>query len=244
MKTKKELCVDSYEGALLAKKYNFDTIELNSALSVGGLTPRISLVKRISSEIDINIICMLRNREAGFLYTNEEYLELLYDLDILLELDIYGIAFGILTKNYEIDVEKVKHIIEKIHSKGKIAVFHRAFDNTLDYKKSLKTLIDLNCDRVLTSGQSKSAIEGIDTIKELINLSNDNIEIVAGAGLNSVNIKDFIKKTNIKSIHASCKGYKEDNTSYLNVSYRVFNNNKYQVTDETEVKNFIASISV
>lgn len=242
MNIKKELCVDSYKGAMLAEKYRFDSVELNSSLYVGGLTPRIGLVKKVVQNLDIEIVCMLRNREAGFMYTNEEFEDLLDELDILLNEDIDAIAFGVLTKNYEIDVEKTKIIIEKIHNKNKIAVFHRAFDNVYDYKSAIKLLIELKCDRVLTSGQAVSAIEGIDTIIDILSIANDKIEIVAGAGINSINVEDFVKKTGVRYIHTSCKGYEEDNTTFLNVSYRIFNNNRYQITDEEEVKKFTKKI--
>lgn len=242
MKVKKELCVDSYKGAQLAEKYGFDSVELNSSLYVGGLTPRIGLVKKVVKNLDIEIVCMLRNREAGFMYTNEEFEDLLYDLDILLNEDVDAIAFGILTKNYEIDIEKSKIIIEKIHAKNKLAIFHRAFDNTIDYKKAIKNLIELKCDRILTSGQAISSIEGIDTLIDILKIADNKIEIVAGAGINSINVEDFVKKTGVKHVHTSCKGYEEDNTTFLNVSYRIFNNNKYQITDEEEVRKFAQKV--
>ena len=240
---RKELCIESYEGAKLAKEFGYDSVELNLALNLGGLTPSIGMVRSITKDFDIDVICMIRNRPAGFLYSNEEYEAMLVELDILLEEDIAGIAFGFLTTNYEIDIDRTKEFVNRIHAKNKIAIFHRAFDNTKDYKKAIDDLVEAKVDRVLTSGQEKNAIEGIDKLIEILNYADGRIEIIAGAGLNSVNIKDFVKNTNIDYVHSSCKGYREDNTTSFNVSYKVFNNNKYQINDLKEVEEFARQLN-
>lgn len=240
---KKELCIDSYEGALIADKYNYDSVEVNQALELGGLTPSLSLIRKVVEVFDNEIICMLRPRAAGFYYSKEEYNQMLDELDLILEEDISGVAFGFLTQNYEIDIEKTKEFVKKIHEKNKIAVFHRAFDNTNDYKKSIKELIELEVDRVLTSGQSSNALEGISVINELSEIAGNDIEILAGAGLNSANIKEFIDRTNIKYVHSTCKGYKEDITTNLNISFKIYDNNRYQITDEEEAKLFSDNIN-
>ena len=89
---KAELCIDSFRGAVIADKYGFDSIEINSALSLGGLTPNITLVRKILKNIDIETICMVRNRPAGFNYSDDDFIEMMDHLDLLLEENITGIS--------------------------------------------------------------------------------------------------------------------------------------------------------
>jgi len=42
-----ELCTDSVEGAVAAGTYGFKSVELCSALSIGGLTPNYGLIKKM-----------------------------------------------------------------------------------------------------------------------------------------------------------------------------------------------------
>ena len=41
-------------------------VELNSALSVGGLTPSVAVLRRVKKETQIHVICMVRPRGGGF----------------------------------------------------------------------------------------------------------------------------------------------------------------------------------
>ena len=69
-------------------------------------------------------------------------------------------------------------------------------------KKSLKELIDLGADRILTSGQKHKAIDGIVLLKELHQLANNKLIILPGSGINSTNILEF-KKAGFKEVHTS-----------------------------------------
>lgn len=236
-----ELCIENFYGAKIAEKLRFNSIEINSSLALGGLTPNFSLVKKIAEEINIDKICMIRPRPAGFLYSEYEYLQMCDDLDIFLNENIDGIAFGFLTENFEIDIERTKNFVSKIHKKGKIAVFHRAIDNVLNYEKSIETLINLGVDRILTSGQSNFAIDGKDVIKNIVKKYSDRIQILVGSGINSSNIKNFVEYTNVDYVHSTCKKFCVDITTEKNVSYSIFGypQNSYLSVDKDEAFNLI-----
>lgn len=240
---KVELCIENYEAAKLAEKLGYDSIEVNSALSLGGLTPSPGLVKKISENINIKKYCMVRNRAAGFSYTDEEFDEMLTELEILINENVDGIVFGFLTNDFEVDKEKTKIFVEKIHKAGKIAIFHRAFDNTNDPRKSIEDLIELQVDRVLTSGQTPSALENMDLIKELIEKYSDKIEFILGSGINENNVLELIKNTNANYVHSSCKIDYEDVTTNNKISYSVFSDsgNHYLGLDPEKAKKFIST---
>lgn len=221
-----ELCCGSLEDSVIANKYGADRIELNTSLALGGITPSIGLVKEVLDELKIPVVVMVRPRAGGFNYTKYDYKVMLRDLDELLRLDIEGIAFGFLTEDFNIDIERTKEFINRIKNKGKKAVFHRAFDNVSNKEKAIEELIELGCHRILTSGGKDNALDGIESIKQLQIKYGENIQIVAGSGIKDENVVELLKYTGISEIHSSCKGWNEDLTSNSFVNYDYNNNFK------------------
>ena len=95
-------------------------------------------------------------------------------------------VFGCLTTNGGIDVPVMKQLMEA--SKGLSVTFHRAFDVCRDASEALEQIIDLGCDRILTSGQQATAELGIPLLKELRERANGRITLLAGCGVNEKNI--------------------------------------------------------
>ena len=73
------------------------------------------------------------------------------------------------------------------------ATFHRAFDQVSDPFSSMEEIILLGFNRILTSGQKSTAIEGISLIKELVERSKGRIEIMAGGGIYNSNVDLLLK---------------------------------------------------
>jgi copper homeostasis protein len=61
--------------------------------------------------------------------------------------------------------------------------FHRAFDVTRDPFEALDTLIGLGIERVLTSGQEPSVLEGLDLITALVRRAAGRIIVMPGGGI-------------------------------------------------------------
>lgn len=228
-----EICAGSYQDCITAYKGGAQRVELNSALSVGGLTPSIATLKRVKKETSLKVICMVRIRAAGFCYDKEDIELMLEQAKLLLENGADGIAFGFLNEDGTIYEKATRQMINLIHSYHKEAVFHRAFDITKDPFQAIETLIDLKCDRILTSGQKSKAMQGMELIKDLQEKYGQQIEILAGSGMNHKNIQEMKNYTKIKQVHSSCKGYRIDpTTSNDSVSYSYIDNtNQYDVVD-------------
>ena len=91
-----EVCCGSYYDALQAQYGGARRIELNSALHLGGLTPSLATLLKVKDNTDLEVICMVRPRGAGFCYNDEDFEVMKLDAEILLDNGADGIAFGCL----------------------------------------------------------------------------------------------------------------------------------------------------
>ena len=215
-----EVCCGSVEDVIQADKNGANRIELNSALYLGGLTPSIATLIKSKEITSLPIICMIRSRGAGFNYSKVEIETMLLDAKLLLEHGADGITFGSLNTDYSIDVETTHLFVELAHQYNKEFVFHRAIDCTHDIFASVKDLVNLKVDRVLTSGTYTSALEGSNILNKLHQEFGDSIEILVGGGVNSSNISQLINLTSCSQYHSSCKAWFVDpTTSNSTMSY-------------------------
>ena len=239
-----EVCCGSYEDALQASIAKAHRIELNSALYLGGLTPSLGTLIKVKEQTNIKTICMIRPRAGGFHYSSEDIEVMFRDAKILLDNGADGLAFGFLNEDSTIDSSQTKKMIDLIHSYQKEAVFHRAIDVSKNYEEAINTLIELGCDRILTSGSRATVNEGKDVMKATYATYGSKIEFVMGSGVNESNAQQLIDYTGINQVHSSCKNYKIDpTTSNEYVSYQYLESNKYEVVDSEKAKAILNAIS-
>ncbi|WP_301098940.1 copper homeostasis protein CutC [Otariodibacter sp.] len=198
-----EVCVDNLESVITANQFPIDRIELCSALSVGGITPNYGLLKQAVAISKIPIAVMIRPRAGDFIFSEYEVQAMLSDIEMAQNCGITNIVIGALTPLAQIDIQTIKRLL--IVAKGMKITFHRAFDLCTDPFLALSQLINLGCDRVLTSGQAKTAFEGIPLLQQLVDKSQNQIQIMAGCGINSENVTEIIKCTQVPQIHFSAK---------------------------------------
>lgn len=241
-----EVCAGSYQDCLAAYHGGAKRVELNSALSVGGLTPSLSALIHVKKETDLKVICMVRTRAAGFCFDENDTKIMFEDAELLMKNGADGLAFGFLNPDGTIKEDDTKKMIDLIHKYGGEAVFHRAFDVTPDPFKAAETLIALHADRILTSGQEAKAVQGTALLKQLQDRYGNQIELLAGSGMNATNAKSLMEETGIKQVHSSCKNYAEDTTTTRNhVSYSYLSEphqNDYDIVDEELVRKLVESV--
>ena len=246
MKKIVEICCGSYDDARAAHLGGARRIELNQALFLGGLTPSIGSLILTKKNTDLEVVSMVRPRGAGFCYTEDEFQCMLEDCRLLLENGSDGIAFGFLTSSFTIDRARTEAFIKLIHSYGRTAVFHRAFDCTTDPFEAIELLISLGADRVLTSGLADKAQDGIELLKTLQEHYGSQIQILAGSGINASNALTLMNATGITQVHSSCKSWCQDITTRgMSVSYAYCPDNElaYDVVSAQLVRNIISSVN-
>jgi copper homeostasis protein len=79
--------------------------------------------------------------------------------------------------------------------------FHRAFDMVRDPVEALEVLINLGVDRVLTSGQHATAIEGLANLKRLGKVADGRIIVMPCGGLRAANIGQVYRETGLRELH-------------------------------------------
>ncbi|ASV29508.1 copper homeostasis protein CutC [Maribacter cobaltidurans] len=194
-----EVCANSLESAINAEKAGADRIELCSELAVGGITPSYGLLRAVKKHISIPVHVLIRPRSGDFTYSEYEFDSMGRDIELCRELGFEGIVSGILHRDYTLDEARTADLIA--FSKGLRFTFHRAFDWVRNPLETLGRLNDLGVDCVLTSGQQKSAKEGLPLLKALKE-SSSNIMILPGSGINDHNIEMF-KKEGFGAVHLS-----------------------------------------
>ncbi|MCZ4317744.1 copper homeostasis protein CutC [Aequorivita viscosa] len=195
-----EICANSFESAKAAQLASANRIELCTELSVGGLTPSHGLIEKVISELNIPTHVLIRPRSGNFTYSEDEFDVMLRDIAFCKKLGCAGIVSGFLTSENKINLNKTKQMITA--SEGMEFTFHRAFDWVENPLEELQNLMDLKVDRLLSSGQKPTAIEGISLLKELQNISKEEMEIMPGGGINVENALKF-KEVGFNSIHFS-----------------------------------------
>ena len=195
-----EVCAESYEYALKAGKAGADRIELCKDLHLDGLTPDYETAKRTIDKLNITVFILIRPREGDFIYSDEEFELMKQDIIKFKEMGCKGIVSGILNNDNTIDIKRTKELVEL--SRPLEFTFHRAFDVVSNPLKEIEKLINMGVDRVLTSGQKEKAMDGLDLLKQLKNISKNRIKIMPGSGINKSNIVNF---KSFQEIHGSFK---------------------------------------
>lgn len=201
-----EICIDNIESALIAQNAGADRLELCSSLSVGGLTPSYSLIKSAVNLCHIPCYVMIRPRAGDFLFNAHEIEMMEQDIYVAKELGAQGVVIGALTPYGEIDVVNCQRLVKAADGIG--ITFHRAFDLCADPYKGLEQLIELGCERLLSSGQQSNAVEGKTLLAQLVKQAEGRIKIMAGAGVNPDNAKELAEVTKVDELHLSAKTYR------------------------------------
>lgn len=194
-----EICVEGIDGLVAAQEAGADRVELCAALVEGGLTPSIGTVRAALAVATIPFHVIVRPRGGDFLYSDLEHRSMLDDVAALRDVGVAGIVIGCLRADGTVDEERMTALTE---AAGPLAVTcHRAFDMTRDPLEALEALIRCGVDRVLTSGQRDSAIEGADLLADLVERAGNRIIVMGCGALDADNIRNIQRHTGLSEMH-------------------------------------------
>lgn len=212
-----EICANSAYSALMAQQGGAYRVELCAGIPEGGTTPsagEIYAARQLLDVTKLNVI--IRPRGGDFLYSSVEADAMLYDIDMCRRMGADGVVIGCLTADGDVDVALARRLVE---AAGDMSVtFHRAFDMCRNATEALEQIIDLGCDRILTSGQAATAEAGIPLIGQLVQQAGERIIIMPGCGVRPSNIRKIADATGASEFHFSGRSRYESGMRYRNPS--------------------------
>ncbi|NRT12203.1 copper homeostasis protein CutC [Flavobacterium sp. 14A] len=196
-----EIACFNRESALIAQESGADRVELCANMKEGGTTPDFKTVEAVRKELSIKLNVMIRPRGGDFVYSYDELEQMKAEIVAFKKLQVDGFVFGILDKDGNVNKEQNTALVKLAYPCP--CIFHRAFDVVKNIDESLETIIECGFTTILTSGQEKNVVEGIEVLAELVKKANSRIVIMPGGGLRSSNIGLVKKNTNALFYHSS-----------------------------------------
>lgn len=196
-----ELAAFNPEAVKIAHELNVKRVEYCSDYALGGITPPEQDFVRARNNYDGELLVMIRPRGGDFICHENELSVMIERIDFFNNAGADGFVFGCLLQDGRVDIPSLDALVKACGNKP--ATFHRAIDHTPDYFSSLHVLVHSGVRRVLTSGNSGSAMEGKEVLKEAIHQFGQKIEIVAGGGIRSGNLRSLIDFTKVTSVHSA-----------------------------------------
>lgn len=194
-----EICIDTVEAAIASQEGGANRVELCDNLVEGGTTPSAGTIALARKNIDIDLNVIIRPRGGDFCYSDIEFEVMKYDIEQAKQLGANGVVIGLLNEDGSVDVERTKALVKLARPLS--VTFHRAFDMARDPFEALEALISLGIDRVLTSGQESSVLEGLDLITDLVQKAGDHIIIMPGGGITERNVNKIVAQSGVKEVH-------------------------------------------
>jgi copper homeostasis protein len=209
-----EICVDSVAGALAAETGGADRVELCDNLLEGGTTPSAGCIRVTRQKLKIGLQVMIRPRGGDFLYSPEELEVMREDIRLAKELGADGVVFGCLTADGNVDARHTEELLQLARPLN--VTFHRAFDMCRNAGEALEELIRLGVDRVLTSGQEASCLEGLEIIASLQRQAAGRIIVMPGGGITPRNVQKIVEATGVSEVHLGARSSVESEMAYRN----------------------------
>lgn len=206
--------MDDVAGVVSAREAGADRVELCCALFEGGLTPSAGTVETVRAVEGIDVNVLIRPRGGDFIYDRYEVRAMLRDVAIAAESGVHGVVVGALTEDGDVDVPLCRRLVKA--AGGLSVTFHRAFDVARRPFEALEAIVGLGADRLLTSGQESSALEGAPLIADLVAAAGDRLIVMPGGGVNERNVRRILDLTGAGEVHFSARAAEESPARHRN----------------------------
>ena len=238
MSFKLEICCFNLPSALIAQEAGAHRVELCASPDEGGTTPGPGTIRTARERLHIELYPIIRPRGGDFLYTDEEYRIMIRDLEYAKTVGCNGVVIGLLNADGSIDKARSARLVELAYPLG--VTFHRAFDWAVNPFEALEDLISIGCERILTSGQRPTAIEGADMIDKLVRQADERIIIMPGSGIRASNIAALAAKTAAGEYHSSARTKQRSAMEYINTA--MSEDSSYVMTNRQEIEGMLAAL--
>ncbi|MBK9637444.1 MAG: copper homeostasis protein CutC [Bacteroidetes bacterium] len=196
-----ELATFNIESVHIAVAAGVHRLELCEDYTCGGVTPSLNYFNEARKLFHDKIFVMIRPRPGSFVYSDQEFETMLRSLEEFKSLGADGFVCGFMNDDQTINENQLGKFIEQCQPFS--FTFHRAFDQVRDWKLGLDILLKYGCERVLTSGDGKTAEEGMVRLKEMIDYVKGELMILPGGGIRSSNLESILDACQPEEIHTA-----------------------------------------
>lgn len=202
--TQLEIVATDLEDAAAAARGGADRLELCVDLACGGVTPPAELIASVRAAYPLlDLRVLLRPHGGPFTLRADELRALEREVHRARGLGLQGIVIGALVADGTIDREAMHRLREE--ARPLEATFHRAFDRIERQAEALETLVELGFERVLTSGDRRTAWEGRERLRALVERAAGRIRILPGGGVRAAHAAALLAATGAEELHSSAR---------------------------------------
>lgn len=199
---------------LIAQQSGANRIELCANPLEGGTTCSYGFISTARTVLQIELFAIIRSRGGDFLYDDNEYSIMKKDIQLCKDLGCEGVVIGMLNRDGSIDKKRVAGLVKTAYPMS--VSFHRAFDRAANPFETMEDIIDTGCERILTSGQRPTAVDGAGLIQQLVRQADQRIIVMPGSGVNSDNIDKLARQTGAVEFHSSARDIKTSPMDFIN----------------------------
>lgn len=233
-----EICAFNLLSCITAEQSGAHRIELCDNPSEGGTTPSYGLIRTAREKLIIDIYPIIRPHGGDFLYSSDNYDIMEKDVQLCKDLGCNGVVVGLLNSDGTVDKKRTSKLVALAYPMG--VTFHRAFDRAIDPFQALEDIIELGCERILTSGQKALVINGTTLVKELVEKAADRIIIMPGSGVRSNNIDEIALSTGAVEFHTTARMIVGTEMSWINKNMN--ESLDHVACDGNEVKQIVSAL--
>jgi copper homeostasis protein len=194
-----EACVQTVASAVTAEATGAGRIELCADLLEEGVTPSSGMLRAVRSRVQLPVHVLIRPRAGDFVYDDGEIEAMLLDIREARRSGADGVVLGALTREGTVDLHVTARLAEA--ARPLAVTFHRAVDQTADLGAAVATLVELGIERVLTSGGTETAEQGIPALASLVGRFGASITILAGGRIRAGNVGRVVRQTGVREVH-------------------------------------------
>ena len=209
-----EVCVDSVAGALAAQAAGAQRVELCANLVEGGTTPSLGMLELTCQSVAIAVNVIIRPRGGDFCYSELELAVMRRDILAAKAAGASGVVLGLLNPDGSVDVERTFQLVAAARPLS--VTFHRAFDLSRDAGDALEAICEMGIERILTSGQKPTALEGAVCIAAMQRQAAGRTIILAGGGIDARNVAELVSRTGISEVHFAARSIVESPMTFRN----------------------------
>jgi copper homeostasis protein len=200
-----EVIIQTIEDARAAAIGGADRLEIVRAITVGGLTPSIDLVREIASETALPLRVMIREND-GFETNGDELRRMRKAIDAIAELratDGVGADIDLVVgfaRHGALALDDVASVLDGAYRLR--ATFHRAFDSLIDPMNAIDAIAEVpQIDRILTSGGSGTPSARAALLRAYVERAGTRLTIIAGGGVDEACLALFARTAAVSEVH-------------------------------------------